>query len=49
MLPKSLQDRELLKEIIAQRHQQSSMNGAVSFFIQEIKGLQDQAPKDKRR
>jgi hypothetical protein len=35
MLPQSLQDREVIKEIIEQRHQMSNMSGAEAFYMKE--------------
>ena len=42
MLPQSLQDRELVKDIIAQRHQMSSMKGAEAFYLHEVEQKKDE-------
>ena len=36
MIPQSLNNRAMLKEIIAHRNYQSSMTGAVQFYLQEL-------------
>lgn len=42
MLPQTFKDREVIKDIIGQRYQVSSMRGAEAFYMHELKQQEEQ-------
>lgn len=43
MLPQSLPDRELIKDIIEQRNQMSSMKGAEAYYMHEVQQKEEES------